>query len=114
MNVTLLVVLVVKYFSKNLDPPRHLLLALDHSIFIGVLTNSILALIMRFRRDVAPMVDHLVFAGINLGLPLFLVGLLLENAPLKQTGTQIMGLAILLAIATAIPALRGSTRDAST
>jgi hypothetical protein len=114
VNVTLLVILVAKYFSKELDPPRHLLLALDHSIFIGVMTNAILAMISRFRSAVAPMIDHLVFAGINVGLPLFLAGLLLESAPLKQSGTPLIGLAILLAIATGIPALRGATNDAST
>lgn len=31
VNITLLVILVAKYFSKELDPPRHLLLALDRS-----------------------------------------------------------------------------------
>ncbi len=113
VNLGILVYLIGKYFSKELDPPTHLLLALDHSIFIGVMTNGILALVMRFRRPVAPVVDHLVFAGINVGLPIFIVGLLAESAPLKQVGTPIMGLAILLAIATALPALRGSTQDAS-
>ncbi len=114
VNITLLVILVAKYFSKELDPPRHLLLALDHSIFIGVMTNAILAMISRFRSAIAPRVEHLVFVGINVGLPLFLAGLLLENAPLKQSGTPLIGLAILLAIATGIPALRGATNDAST
>lgn len=114
VNVTLLVILVAKYFSKELDPPRHLLLALDHSIFIGVMTNAILAMINRFRSAVAPRIEHVVFAGINVGLPLFLLGLLLENAPLKQSGTPLIGLAILLAIATGIPALRGAATDPST
>jgi len=114
VNVILLVILVAKYFSKELDPPRHLLLALDHSIFIGVMTNAILAMISRFRSAIAPRIEHIVFAGINIGLPLFLLGLLLENAPLKQSGTPLIGLAILLAIATGIPALRGATTDPST
>lgn len=109
VNLGILVYLIAKYFSKEIDPPTHLILALDHSIFIGVMTNGILALVIGFRRPVAAMVDHLVFAGINVGLPLFLIGLLAESAPLKQVGTPIMG----LAIATALPALRGSTQDAS-
>lgn len=78
------------------------------------MTNAILAMISRFRSAIAPEVEHLVFIGINVGLPLFLAGLLLENGPLKQSGTPLIGLAILLAIATGIPALRGATNDAST
>ena len=114
VNLGILVYLIAKYFSKEIDPPAHLLLALDHSIFIGVMTNGILALIMRFRRPVSATIDHLVFAGLNAGVAVFIVGLLAESAPLKQTATPIMGGAILLAIATAIPALRGATQDAST
>jgi len=113
VNIALLVYLIGKYFSKELDPPLSTLLALDHSIFVGVMTNGILALIMRFRRPVPAMVDHLVFVGLNAGFAVFIVGLLAESAPLKQTGTPIMGLAILLAVATGIPALRGATQDAS-
>lgn len=114
VNLGIFVYLIANYFSKELDPPAHLFLALDHSIFVGVMTNGILALIMRFRRPVAAMVDHLVFVGLNAGVAVFIVGLLAESAPLKQTATPIMGGAILLAIATALPALRGSTQDAST
>lgn len=114
VNIALLVYLIGKYFSKELDPPMGTLLALDHSIFVGVMTNGILAFIMRFRRPVAAMVDHLVFVGLNAGFAVFVVGLIAESAPLKRTGTPVMGLAILLAVVTGIPALRGSTRDAST
>lgn len=114
VNLGIFVFLIVKYFSKELDPPVHLLLALDHSIFIGVMTNGILALIMRFRRPVGATVDHIVFIGLNSGLAVFLVGLLAESAPLKQIATPVMGGAILLAVATGIPALRGATQDPST
>lgn len=114
VNLGILVYLIAKYFSKEIDPPAHLLLALDHSIFVGVMTNGILALIMRFRRPVAAVIDHLVFVGLNAGIAVFVVGLLAESAPLKQVATPVMGVAILLAVATALPALRGATQDAST
>ncbi|RJQ11839.1 MAG: hypothetical protein C4558_02685 [Dehalococcoidia bacterium] len=114
VNLGIFVYLIGKYFSKEIDPPVHLLLALDHSMFIGVMTNGLLALIMRFRRPVAPMVDHLVFVGVNAGIAVFIVGLLAESAPLKQLATPVMGGAILLAVATGISALRGATQDAST
>lgn len=110
VNISLLVYLVGKYFSKEIDPPTNVLLALDHSIFIGVMTNSILAIIVLFRRPVAAMVDHLVFAGLNLGLAGFVVGLLADSAPVKRVATPVMGLAILLALAISAPAL-GATDE---
>lgn len=113
VNLGIFVYLVPKYFSQNIDPPEHLLLALDHSIFVGVMTNGILALIMRFRRPVAAVIDHIVFVGLNAGISVFVIALLAESTPLKRISTPVMGLAILLAVVTGIPALRGSTRDAS-
>ena len=105
VNIALLVYLVVNYFSQELEPPLNQLLALDHSIFIGVMTNVIFAVIMLFRRPVAPIIDHVVFFGVNLGLIGFLAGLLLESAPLKHASTPILGLAILAGVAGNLMAL---------
>lgn len=105
VNIALLVYLVVNYFSQEQMPPPHLLLALDHSIFIGVMTNMIFAVIMLFRRPVAPIIDHVVLFGVNLGLIGFLAGLLMESAPLKQVSTPILGIAILVGIAGNLMAL---------
>jgi len=40
-----------------------------------------------------------ILLGINVGLVIFVIGLLLEEATLKQIGTPIMGVSILLALA---------------
>ena len=105
VNIALLVYLVVNFFSQNLPPPINVLLALDHSIFIGVMTNCILAVIAMFRRPVSAMLGHLLFFGLNLGLVGFLAGLLLESATLKQISTPAMGIAILLAVAVNVMSL---------
>lgn len=80
--------------------PNHQLLALDHTMFIGVLTNAILALLVvttiddrRWRR-----VDDVVFVGINVGLVGFVLSLLGEWTWLERTATPIMGAAILIAV----------------
>ena len=112
VNITLLVYLVVNYFSVNLPPPLNVLLAMDHSIFIGVMTNAILAVIAMFRRPTTALIGHVVFFGLNLGLIGFLAGLLLDSAPLKQVSTPVMGAAILIAVVTNVMALGGSDEDA--
>lgn len=107
VNIGLLVYLVVNYFSQEKAPPINVLLALDHSIFIGVMTNSIFALIALFRRPVAPIVDQIVFFGLNIGLIGFLAGLLTDSAILKQVSTPVLGLAILVGVAANVMALGG-------
>ena len=111
VNIALLVYLVVNYFSINQPPPLNLLLALDHSIFVGVMTNCILGLITLFRLPVAPVIDHLVFAGLNLGIMGFVIGLLLDSTPFKHSSTPVLGLAILLALATSFGPL-GKSEEA--
>ena len=107
VNIAMLVYLVVNYFSLELEPPLNQLLALDHSIFIGVMTNVIFAVIMLFRRPVAPIIDHVVFFGVNLGLIGFLAGLLLDSGPIKQVATPVLGIAILVGVVGNVMALGG-------
>ena len=42
--------------------------------------------------------DPVVFWGVNLGLVVFLVGLITEQAVIKQIGSPVMGVAILLGL----------------
>jgi hypothetical protein len=105
VNISLLFFLVGKYFSQNIEPPTHLLLALDHSIFIGVMTNGIIALASRFRGRVSVTSDQILFWGLNAGVTLFVIGLILDSVVLKRVGTPILGLALLHGIATNFMAL---------
>ncbi|MFL5749538.1 MAG: hypothetical protein ACJ767_02840, partial [Chloroflexota bacterium] len=79
------------------------LVASDHSTFIGVITNLMFGLLLVLSRDQAgrsPWADQLIFWGVNLGLVIFLVGLIGDVTILKRIGTPIMGIALLLGLAT--------------
>ncbi len=108
VNLALLIYLVVNFFSQNLPPPENVLLALDHSIFIGVMTNGILAVITMFRRPVSSAIGHIVFVGVNLGLVGSLTGLLLDSAPIKEVSAPVLGLSILLAVVVNVMNLSGA------
>ncbi len=83
--------------------PNHQLLALDHVMFIGVMTNAIFALLLA-TTDAADAVwrraDDAIFWGMDLALVVFVGGLLADVTVLKQISTPVMGAAVLLAIAT--------------
>jgi hypothetical protein len=71
-------------------------------VFIGVVTNLLFALMAMFApgvRDRWPSADHLVFWGVNLGLAVFIVGLIAESTEVKRIGSPVMGLAIFLGLA---------------
>ena len=76
--------------------PDHQILALDHMMFVGVLTNAIFAMLaLATLTDVRwPRVDDFVFWGMNLGLVGFFVSLLAESTALERIATPLMGVAI--------------------
>lgn len=82
------------------------ILALDHMMFVGVLTNTLFALIRGATGGDHEVGDDIGFFGINVGLAVFVVGLLAEATILKRIGTPILGLALLHAIATVTMRLR--------
>lgn len=98
-NVMLLVYLIVRYKGEFDDVPVNQVLALDHMMFIGVMTNSLFGLVdsaAKFRRW--PRIDNLVFWAMNSGLVIFVFGLLFDVIALKRMGAPIMGTAILVGI----------------
>ena len=93
-------------------PPRQGL-AFDHAIFIGGMTNVLLGVVRQAsRRMTRQSVDQIIYYGLNGGLILFFLGLMLDSDPLIRAGTPIVGLALLTAIAAYITALQsgGSTQ----
>lgn len=101
--------LIVRYSDNIEAAPRGLLLALDHSTFIGILTNAILGLLLvvtATRRATWAWADQLVFWGMNVGLAGFVIGLIAETAAIKRVSTPIMGASILLGLLTAAVRLR--------
>jgi hypothetical protein len=79
------------------------LLASDHSTFIGVITNLMFGLLLVLTLDQAgrwPWADQLIFWGVNVGLVIFLAGLIGDVVILKRIGAPVMGLSLLLGLAT--------------
>ena len=101
-NIGLLVYMVVRYEGDFDNAPVNEILALDHVMFVGVMTNAVIALFTAMtaeQRARAPIVDHLVFFAINAGIIVFAVGLFADVAWLKRIATPVMGGGILLALA---------------
>jgi hypothetical protein len=103
--VGLLMYLIALFIQKNGDVnaiPRGALIAADHSVFIGVMTNLVIAQVgtlvaeqgARYRAA-----DHVVFWGMNAGLAIFVVGLITEQAVIKRVGAPLMGVSILIGLA---------------
>jgi hypothetical protein len=97
---------VVAQFIANPTSPdalnEGLLVAGDHSVYIGVITNVTFALILTLVASVAggALVGQLVFWGMNLGLAVFVVGLAAQIETLKMVGAPVMGVALLVGLAT--------------
>ena len=79
----------------------HQLLALDHTMFVGVLTNAVFALLLvaTANRSRWPGLDGVVFVGMNLALFGFVVSLLAETTWLMRIATPVLGACILAGLA---------------
>ncbi|HEY7702972.1 MAG TPA: hypothetical protein VIB02_11715 [Candidatus Limnocylindrales bacterium] len=82
--------------------PLNVLVASDHAAYIGIITNIalgfLLALLLRaeVRRG---WMGQLIFWGVNLGLIVFALGLILESDAIKRIGAPVMGIALLASLA---------------
>lgn len=100
IGVALLVYVVQLFMSGQLDPETGggevgVLLAFDHAMFIGVMTNALFALVARSGTGrAAPWLVWLI----NGGVVVFLLGLILDVAVLKRIGAPVMGFALLYGI----------------
>lgn len=75
-------------------------IASDHSVYIGVITNTMLAITIGLfvGRASGGWIRHAVFWGVNLGLAIFAVGLIAEVAEIKRIGAPLMGVSLLLGL----------------
>ena len=113
INLVLLVYLIANYVDNFAAAPRPLFLTLDHTIFVGVMTNGILVFAALLSERARPAwFDHVIFWGVTLGLSGFVAGLLLDEVMLTRTFTPILGATLLLAIAVHTMGLRGSANTA--
>jgi hypothetical protein len=100
IGVALLVYVVQLFISGELDPetgegPVGVLLAFDHAMFIGVMTNALFALVAR-SGDGEP--SNALPWVVNGGLVVFLLGLVLDVSILIRIGAPVMGLALIYAV----------------
>jgi hypothetical protein len=96
-----LVVSLVTGAFPNGEPPSSLLVALDHTMFIGVMTNAIFGMIQeatRERRAFCPWADDVLFWGMNVGVIGFVLSLITNARLLIPVFTPIMGLSILVGL----------------
>jgi hypothetical protein len=114
-------VLVQQFISAQGDFTKisiGLLHALDHSYFVGVMTNAIFGAILVVTADrprAWPWADHVIFLGLNLGAAAFIAVLIVVGSgegakpfthPVSFVA-PIMGLSALLGIATLLMRLMG-------
>ena len=100
VNIGLLTYLIANYIDDFEAAPTRLLLAADHAIFVGVLTNVLVGWIISISSARRPAwVDSAVFWGLNLGVAGFIVGLIADSSPIIRVATPVLGLALLTAIA---------------
>ncbi len=116
--LVLFMYIVFTFISKPDDPnalPLNVLIASDHSVYLGVITNIVLALLstMLLRRDAPGWLSHVVFWGVNGGLTVFVIGLILDSAEIKRIGAPVMGVALLVALAILATRLWSSQLDTS-
>jgi len=114
LALVLTIVLTQQFISAGNDPSKGpgpgLFTALSHTYFVGLLTNVLFAVILSAvsARRIWPWADHVIFWGLNVGAASFIAVLLTVGSsagagpfahPVAFTA-PIMGLSVLLAIAT--------------
>ena len=107
VNVVILTYLIVAtitgVYPSFAEVPVWLVFALDHAMFIGVMSNALFGLIQQVTQERGsfwPWADDVLFWGMNFGMVGFVVSLLLDVRILERIFTPIMGLSILLALLT--------------
>ncbi len=78
--------------------PINVLVASDHAVYLGVITNIVVALLSAMVLAGRRLMNQVIFWGINLGLVVFVAGLIVDTADLKRIGAPVMGVTLLVAL----------------
>ncbi|MGB8362552.1 MAG: hypothetical protein WCE80_14235 [Acidimicrobiia bacterium] len=99
LAAVVLVVYIISQIStgKTFEDILGVGLAFDHTNFIMVVTNLILAMLMLSSR-VSDTANRIIYWSVNVGVVGFAVGLITESAPVKRVFTPILGFGLLYAI----------------
>lgn len=108
VGVGLLVYVVQLFISGEIDPetgagPIRVVLAFDHALFVGVMTNTLFAMVSRTTTRRSP--SALIWL-VNAGVVVFLVGLVADSDLLIQIGAPVMGLALIYGIYVFLTSMR--------
>jgi hypothetical protein len=88
-------------FDALTESQEGLLLAFDHTMFLGVMTNVMFGVLAsRLSAAGTALANKVLWFGVNIGLTGFALGLITTTAALKQVFAPIMGLSLLFALAT--------------
>lgn len=98
-NIVMFIYLIGKYEGDFDKAPERLILALDHMMFIGVMSNSLFAQVRAAAGEVKDAAVRVLFWAMNIGLTGFAIGLIADAEILKRMFTPIMGLGILHGVA---------------
>ena len=100
-------------FDALTESQEGLLLAFDHTMFIGVMTNIMFGVLaLKLVSPRAALANKVLWWGVNVGLAGFALGLLTTTAALKQIFAPIMGLSLLFGLVSYLAELRSATTDA--
>lgn len=100
--MALFMYIVFRFITDPATFPINVLIALDHTVFIGVITNLAFGHILVLSGDRAgkwPWAGQALFWILNVGFLIFAAGLVAESAEIKRIGAPIMGVGALLGIA---------------
>lgn len=98
-NIGLFIYMIARYKGDLELAPLRELLALDHIMFLGVMTNSLFGLVnSRLRGALPTWTHHFIVVATNVGLFGFVLGLLFDVTALKRGFTPVLGAGILVAI----------------
>ena len=118
IDVVVLVYAVNVYFVPGLEPPRTLFVGLAHTEFVGGLTNALFATLLLStaarREEVWPWADNVIFWGVNVGWVGFALVEWIGALGLVALFTPIMGISLLLGIATFFMRLNMPARTPAT
>ena len=97
-------------FDALTESQKGLLLAFDHTMFIGVMTNVVFGVLAtRLNTTRTGLANRVLWWGVPVGLVGFDIGLIPTTTVLKQIFAPIMGLSLLFALAVYMRELRAST-----
>ena len=119
-NILLTVYLIITVVSSGkpfdqIEIPFGLIIALDHAIFVGTMTNILFGVLAQATSDRAGVwawADQLVFWLLNVGVAVFIVVLVSGATELERFTAPVMGLAVYLGIATFTLRLRATPERA--